>query len=74
MAANFCLLPEKIDEFKRSLKERKIEIGDLINMPTEKRTQLLADYAGADAPGVNKLFEDKLILKNRIQGIKNWVD
>ena len=74
MAANFCLLPEKIDEFKRALKERKIEIGDLINMPTEKRTQLLADYAGADAPGVNKLFEDKLILKNRIQGIKNWVD
>ena len=70
--AKFCLTKDKIEEFKKALKERKIDIAHLINMSTEERTKLLANYAGESAKDVNTLFEQKLVLKNRIQGIKNW--
>jgi len=68
----YCLLPEKVKEFKRKLKEKEINIADLLNMTTEARIKLLEEYAGKDAPKVNRLFEEKLVLKNRILGIKNW--
>lgn len=72
MAASFCLLPDKVEQFKRDLKEKNINIADLINMTTEERTKLLKNYAGESASDVNLLFEQKLVLKNRLQGIKNW--
>jgi hypothetical protein len=68
----FCLIPEKVKEFKRALKEREIDIAGLLNMTTEARTKLLERYAGENAKDVNLLFEKKLVLKNKIQGIKNW--
>ncbi len=70
--ANFCLLPDKVEAFKKALKEKDIKISDLINMSTEERTKLLEPYAGENAKNVNTLFEQKLVLKNRVLGIKNW--
>lgn len=70
--ANFCLLPEKVNDFRQALKEKEIKIADLLNMTTEARIELLKTYAGDNAPQVNTLFEEKLILKNRMLGIKNW--
>lgn len=70
--ANFCLLPEKVEEFKKALKSRELNIADLINMTTEERTKVLEKYAGENAKDVNTLFEQKLVLKNKILGIKNW--
>lgn len=67
-----CLLPEKVQEFRQALKSKEINIADLINMTTEARTALLEKYAGTNAKDVNTLFEEKLVLKNKIQGIKNW--
>lgn len=67
-----CLLPEKVQEFKQALKNKEINIADLINMSTEERTTLLGKYAGSNAKDVNTLFEEKLVLKNKIQGLKNW--
>ena len=69
---SFCLLPDKVQEFKEALKNKDIKIGDLLNMSTEERTKLLEKYAGDNAKAVNTLFEEKMVLKNRIQGIKNW--
>lgn len=66
-----CLLPEKIEDFKKALITRKINIADLLNMETEARINVLKEYAGENAVEVNKLFEQKIILKNRELGIKN---
>ncbi len=68
----FCLLPEKVDAFKQALKEKEISISDLLNMSTEDRTEMLRPYAGDNAEDVNALFEQKLVLKNKMMGIKNW--
>lgn len=70
--ANFCLLPEKVDEFKKALKKKEITIPQLLNMTSEDRITLLREYAGDNAPQVNTMFEEKLVLKNRMLGIKNW--
>lgn len=66
-----CLLPDKIEDFKKALITRKINIADLLNMETDARINVLKEYAGENAVEVNKLFEQKLILKNRELGIKN---
>ena len=68
----FCLPPKDVENFKMALKTKAINIADLINMDTAKRTEFLRNYAGDMAPEVNHLFEQKLVLKNRLQGIKNW--
>lgn len=69
-----ALSPEKIADFRKALKDKDIKIADLLNMSTEDRTALLRKYAAsdADAKALNTQFEQKLVLKNRMQGIKNW--
>lgn len=67
-----CLLPEKVDDFKQALKEKEVKISDLLNMTSEERTALLEKYAGENAKAVNTAFEEKLVLKNKMLGIKNW--
>ena len=66
-------MPEKVQEFKEALKRKAIKLEDLLNMSSEERTNLLREYAGENAKDVNLLFEQKLILKNRLQGIKNAI-
>lgn len=72
MARKFCLLPNKVEKFKKALKEKEIKIQDLLNMSSEARTKLLEKYAGENAKDVNYLFEQKLVLKNKLLGIQNW--
>lgn len=69
---SICLLPEKVAEFRQALKDKDIKISDLLNMSTEERTNLLSEYAGTNAKDINTLFEEKLVLKNRMLGIQNW--
>ena len=66
-----CLIKEKINEFKKALKGRELKVEDLLKMSTEERISVFEKYAGENASDVNLLFEQKLILKNKIQGIKN---
>ena len=68
----FCLPPSDVVKFRNALKEKNINIAELINMDTPTRTELLRTYAGESAPQVNLLFEQKLVLKNKIKGIENW--
>jgi len=70
--ATFCLLPNKLEAFKKALKDKDIKISDLLNMSSEARTKLLEKYAGKNAKDVNALFEKKLVLKNKMLGLKNW--
>jgi len=67
-----CLLREQVEAFKKALKEKDVKIEELLNMSTKERTALLEKYAGKNAKDVNLLFEQKLVLKNKLQGIKNW--
>jgi hypothetical protein len=67
-----CLLPEKVAAFRQALKDKTLNISDLINMTTEERTNIFKEFAGDNAKDVNTLFEQKLVLKNRIAGLKNW--
>lgn len=73
--AEFCLLPEKVEDFKKALKDKTLDLAALLDpkMTSEARTELFRPYAGDAAGEVNKLFESKLVLKNRLQGIKNFV-
>lgn len=70
--ANFCLLPQEVDKFKKALKDKELDIPKLLNMSTEARTQLLSEYVGESSSKVNTLFEEKLVLKNKMVGLKNW--
>jgi hypothetical protein len=69
-----CIRKEQIDQFKKALKGKDVDVFKLVRMSTEERTALLEKYVGKDnVKAVNTLFEEKLILKNKLQGIKNWV-
>jgi hypothetical protein len=68
-----CIPREQIQRFKKALAGRDIKIEDLVRMSTEERTEVFRQFAGDQAKTVNTLFEEKLVLKNRIQGIKNWI-
>jgi hypothetical protein len=68
----FCLPQNKVNEFKRALKSRRLDVFELMNMDTAKRTEILREYAGNDAEEINLLFEQKLVLKNKMRGLQNW--
>lgn len=71
----FCLMPDKVEEFKQALKDKSLDLAELLDpkMTSEARTEIFRKYAGDNAADVNKLFESKLVLKNRILGIENFV-
>jgi|ERR1035437_1322143 hypothetical protein len=72
-----CLLPDKVEQLKKDLKDRTLNIADLLKptMTSEARTAIFAKYAHPeDAKVINTLFESKLILKNRILGIQNLIE
>jgi len=71
MAKTFCLIPEKIAEFKKALKSKDLTIDELLKMSTEERIKTLKKYAGESAKDINLLFEQKLVLKNKMLGVTN---
>lgn len=73
--AEFCLLPDKVEDFKKALKDKTLDLAKLLDpkMTSEQRTELFRPYAGDVAPQVNQLFESKLVLKNRVLGLENFV-
>lgn len=68
----FCIPKEKVKQFRDALKNKELNISDLIKMETAERTKLFEKFAGEEAKSVNTLFEQKLILKNKMTGLKNW--
>ena len=61
----FCIRTEKIAEFKKALKNKDLDVFELIRMTTKARTELFRKFAGEEAKKMNTLFEEKIVLKNR---------
>lgn len=67
-----CISKAKVEAFKKALKNKKLDVFELMKMSTENRTAVFEKFAGKNAKDVNLLFEQKLILKNRMIGLRNW--
>lgn len=71
--ANFCLLPQVADKFKKDIIEGKINPEKLALMTSAERRAFFAKELGeASAEPVNALFESKLLLKNQQAGMISW--
>jgi hypothetical protein len=69
-----CLPKELVDRFVQGLKDNKLNPETLANMSSEERRALLSQFVGGgDAPGVNALFESKLLMKNQETAMISWV-
>lgn len=69
-----CIIPGKLEEYRKAIKDRKLDIISLMKMPdSASRIEAFRPFAGSNAEKLNELFEEKLILKNRMQGLKNFV-
>lgn len=68
---NFCLLPEQVSKLKKDFADKKVSVIGLMNMSTKARTEFFSKYAGESAKDINLAFEQKLILKHRVQGVVN---
>lgn len=68
-----CLLPNKIDNFKKALKDKDIKLSDLLNLDHDDLVNKLKPYAGDNANDVATMIEEKLVLKNRMLGIENAI-
>ncbi|MCR4324145.1 MAG: hypothetical protein NUV69_00450 [Candidatus Curtissbacteria bacterium] len=69
----FCLIPEKVQEFKRALKDGTLNPDELGKMTSEERRAFLEKLVGKEnGVQVNGLFESKLLLKNQQRGYITW--
>lgn len=69
-----CIPKAAAKAFETALKGKDIQIVDLLKMTTEERTALFEKYAGKDAKAINTLFEEKLVLKNKVAGLRNFIE
>jgi len=71
MAKNFCLLPEQAAKLSKALKEKDVDMKELLSMSHQE----LADFFEKFAPGVGSelatIFESKIVLKNKERGVIN---
>ena len=44
-----CLLPNKIDDFKKALKDKDVKLADLINLDHDELVKKLEPFAGKNA-------------------------
>ena len=69
-----CIIPSRLEEYRKALKERKLDIKGLLGMTTEQRISAFKPFAGENAELLNQMFEQKLVLKNKLAGLKNFVN
>lgn len=69
----FCLSKDLTAKFKEAIRNGEINIAKMVEMDSEQRRKFLTKYVGENASQVNALFESKLLLKNQVSGMKNWV-
>jgi len=67
-----CIPKEQADVFKKALGNRDITVSSLLKMSTESRTALF-EKMGGNGKEINQLFEQKLILKDKVKGLENWI-
>lgn len=71
---SWCLVKEAANNFITKLKDGTIDINKLADMTSEERHAFFEGIVGSEnALKVNSLFESKLILKNKQQGMITWI-
>ena len=68
-----CLPSYAAEELKKALKDKDIKISDLLNLDHDKLSAKLEPYVGKSSEDVATMIEEKLILKNRLLGLKNVI-
>jgi len=71
---NKCLLPDKVEEFKKAFKDKDIKMSDFLNLDHDDLVKKLEPYTGKNAEDVATFMEEKNILKNRMLGMKNAIN
>ena len=69
-----CIIPSRLEEYRKALKERKLDVKGLLKMTTEQRIAAFKPFAGDNANLLNEMFENKLVLKNKLAGLKNFIN
>lgn len=71
---NFCLPPDRVNEFISAFKSNKVDPANLAKLSSEERNQIFAGITGdlKTAKLVNAEFESKMILKNQQAGYIRW--
>lgn len=71
--ANFCLVPQLAEQFKKDIVDGKVDPEKLALMTSKERHAFFTESLGeSNAAPVNTLFESKLLLKNKQAGYVNW--
>lgn len=69
-----CIPKYVVNDFLKKIQSGELTPTMLINMTSEQRVKTFEDVFGMEnAKDINYLFEQKLILKNQIKGMINWV-
>lgn len=69
-----CIPKYVVNDFLNKIKSGELTPTMLINMTSEQRIKTFEDIFGMEnAKDINYLFEQKMILKNQIKGMVNWV-
>ena len=69
-----CLLPQQVEEIRKAMKSKDFNVVAFIKMSSEQRIKEFQKYAGDMAEDMNVLFEEKLVLKNKERGLKNFIE
>lgn len=70
-----CIPKYVVNEFLSKIKSGELTPAMLINMTSAERVKTFKDIFGIEnAKDINYLFEQKMILKNQIKGMINWVN
>lgn len=70
-----CIPKYVVNEFLDKIKSGELTPTMLINMTSDERVKTFEDIFGMEnAKDINYLFEQKMILKNQIKGMINWVN
>jgi hypothetical protein len=69
----FCLTKDTILNFKKAMKSGEIVVEEMYGMTPDERVALLEKYVGKEnAKQVNGLYESKLLLKRKEEGMITW--
>jgi len=71
----WCLIPKFVDQFKKEIIDGTINPDKLNEMTSKERHKFFTDKFGDEnAKQINSLFESKLLLKNKQQGMITWAN
>lgn len=70
-----CIPKYVVNEFLAKIKSGELTPAMLMGMTSDERVKTFEDIFGMEnAKDINYLFEQKMILKNQIKGMINWVN